>query len=270
MIVATHGIIGSSIASFDTDALAFITATGITDNTQKSAINTLVLDLKSYGIWTKMKALYPFVGGTATTHKFNLKDPRDLDIAFRLQFVNGWTHSSTGVKPNGTDAYAKTFLNPSLHISNSSSNNHISIYIRDNINELKVDMGVYNGNGGYGIDIESNLAGSGYYANLRLNQDINFTTSDSRGLHINSRTASNTHKVFVNNILKGTDTNNTTNVINGQIALACRYNVSTANYDFLSSKQQAFATIGEGLTNTDATNLYTSVNTYQVALSRNV
>jgi hypothetical protein len=269
MIIATHGIVASYIG-IDSDAQAFITAANITDTTQQNAIKTLVSDLKSYGLWTKMKAIYPFVGATASSHKFNLKDPRDLDIAFRLQFVNGWTHSSTGAKPNGTDAYAKTFLNPSIDISNSSSNNHISIYLRDNINELKVDMGVYNGNSGYGIDIESNVAGSGYYTNLRSNQDINFTTSDSRGFHINSRTASNTYKVFVNNLLKGTDTNNTTNVINGQIALACRYNVSTTNYDYLSSKQQAFATIGEGLTNTDATNLYISVNTYQVSLSRNV
>ena len=31
-----------------------------------------------------MKAIYPFVGGTATTHKFNLKDPADINAAFRL------------------------------------------------------------------------------------------------------------------------------------------------------------------------------------------
>ncbi len=43
--------------SGDADAQAFITAAGITDNTQKSAIETLVTDLKGYGIWTKMSAL---------------------------------------------------------------------------------------------------------------------------------------------------------------------------------------------------------------------
>jgi hypothetical protein len=67
----------------DVDALAFIAAASITDSTQQSAIDTLVKSLKSANIWTKMKALYPFVGGTATTHKFNLKDPRDLDAAYR-------------------------------------------------------------------------------------------------------------------------------------------------------------------------------------------
>ena len=43
---------------FDPDAQAFITAAGITDNTQKTAINTLVLDLKGYLIWTKFKAIF--------------------------------------------------------------------------------------------------------------------------------------------------------------------------------------------------------------------
>jgi hypothetical protein len=98
-------------AAFDPDAQAFITAAGITDNTQKTAINTLVVDMKGFGIWTKMKAIYPFVGGTASTHKWNLKDPRDLDAAFRLVFNGGWTHSSTGALPNGTNGYANTFLN---------------------------------------------------------------------------------------------------------------------------------------------------------------
>jgi len=37
----------------DTDAQAFITAASITDSTQQSAINTLVTQLKTYGIWTK-------------------------------------------------------------------------------------------------------------------------------------------------------------------------------------------------------------------------
>ena len=54
----------------DADAQAFITASGIS-GTEATAINTLVVNLKSANIWTKMKALYPMVGGTATSCKFN-------------------------------------------------------------------------------------------------------------------------------------------------------------------------------------------------------
>jgi len=48
----------------DADAQAFITAANITNTTQQSAIDTLVKSLKTANIWTKMKAIYPFVGGT--------------------------------------------------------------------------------------------------------------------------------------------------------------------------------------------------------------
>ena len=68
----------------DPDAIAFLMAAGITDGTQAAAINTLVIRMKADGIWTKMKAIYPFVGGSAASHKWNLKDPRDLDAAYRL------------------------------------------------------------------------------------------------------------------------------------------------------------------------------------------
>jgi hypothetical protein len=45
----------------DPDYQSFITATGITEPTQSAALETLVSDLKSYGLWSKMKAIYPMV-----------------------------------------------------------------------------------------------------------------------------------------------------------------------------------------------------------------
>ena len=56
-----YKIYGSATASFDTDYQSFITATGITQPTQSAALETLVSDLKSYGLWSKMKAIYPMV-----------------------------------------------------------------------------------------------------------------------------------------------------------------------------------------------------------------
>ena len=112
MFTATHGILARpSGAAFDADAQAFITAAVITDVTQQNAINTLVVDLKGYSIWTKFSAIYPIVGGTAAQHKFNLKNPLDTDAAFRLVFSGGWTHSANGALPNGTNGYADTKVN---------------------------------------------------------------------------------------------------------------------------------------------------------------
>ena len=125
-----------SASSNDLEAQAFITAASISDTTQQIAINQLVLDLKSYGIWNSMIAIYPFVGGSATSHKFNLKNTS----SFTLSFNGGWTHNSTGSLPNGTNAYADTGISPA---SNLGSNHNYSVYSRTNNNNGGNTIGSY-------------------------------------------------------------------------------------------------------------------------------
>ncbi len=91
-ISSITGIQSITFGGYDADAQAFFNAleadaSPVTLNTsQKDSINTLVEALKSASIWTKIKAIYPMIGGVASSHKYNLKDPRDLDAAFRLTF----------------------------------------------------------------------------------------------------------------------------------------------------------------------------------------
>jgi hypothetical protein len=271
MIVSTHGILASYVGvSYDTDAQAFINATGITDNTHKNAINQLVLDLKSYSIWTKFKAIYPFVGGTATTHKFNLKDSRDLDAAFRLQFVNGWTHSSTGAKPNGTDAYANTYLTPSTAISNVNSM-ALSNYSRTlNTSANGVQIGCYDGANEVTLyQYYSAVLRKGGSMYQFPNEAALSENPGTQGLQIISRTSSSLHKLFFNNSLLNTNTNTRTFGLPSRAIYLGASNWSTGTTQF-SPHEHAFDSIGDGLTDTEAANLYTAVNNYQVALSRNV
>lgn len=254
------------IASTDPNAQAFITAANITDPTQKSAINQLVVDLKGYGIWTKMKAIYPFVGGTASTHKYNLKDPRDLDAAFRLVFNGGWTHSSNGATPNGTNGYANTKLIPSTSLAANSS--HLSFYSRSNISQIVSEMGSRNGNDSTGIllVIGRSLNTSQYRVNTGAIY-INYSDTNSLGMMTVNRTASNLQNSFRNGVLKSTDTTSSNGLTTLEIT------ISGWNIGYISgysSKQCAFATIGDGLTNTEATDLYSAVQAFQTTLSRNV
>lgn len=89
---------------------AFFTAAGINDQDIKDAVNQLYFSLYDAGFWQKMDAIYPFVGGTAQAHKFNLKSPLDTDGAYRLTFANDvvGAHTSAGYVLNGTDRYANT------------------------------------------------------------------------------------------------------------------------------------------------------------------
>lgn len=105
-IVRTHPYYKPMVvtACSDADAQKFIDSAGIADQTQKDAICTLVRELKDSSLWTSMSAIYPFVGGTASSQKWNLKTPG----TYNLGFNGGWTHTSNGAKANGTTGYATT------------------------------------------------------------------------------------------------------------------------------------------------------------------
>jgi hypothetical protein len=263
MFLATHGILARSASGggVDPDAQAFITAAAITDPTQQSAINTLVVDLKGYSIWTKMKALYPFVGGTASTHKFNLKDPRDLDAAFRLVFYGGGTHSANGYQPNGVNGSADTFLNPSTTLG--LNNSGMSFYSREN----KVTNCLMGSGGGGGVSIlmipdfgnnfdYSSVDGDGFRTPVQ---------ADKRGLFTVSRIASANEQGYRNGVQYYN--NNFTSIArpNASILIGAR-NLS-GQY---SNVQCAFSAIHDGLTDTEAANLYTAVQNFNTALARQV
>ena len=251
-------------SSFDADAQAFITAAAITDNTQKNAINTLVLALKGYSIWTKFKAIYPIVGGTASQHKFNLKDPRDLDAAFRLTFATGWTHASTGMTPNGATAFANTFLIPATDLSLNST--HISGYVRTTLTVSapilsSEDATTYNN----GLYIWSKWSG-GYSVRVNDNtSQVAAAAADIRGFHLATRTATAVKKYRFNN----TQIFNVTTASTALNASSIYIGASRNNANYFNN-EIAFSSIGDGLTDTEAANFYTAVQAFQTTLSRQV
>lgn len=258
----------------DADAQLFITNAAITDTIQKAAIDKLVTDLKGYGIWTKMKALYPFVGGTSSQHKYNLKDPRDLNAAFRLVFNGGWTHSSTGALPNGTNSWADTFFfNGGANNSWTSKDNaNMSYYSRTDNNFQQIEIGLYQGatnnNNGFATRYLSNQ--SFYTLSIAGNSGtLNTVNTDGRGFYSANRNAVNTLNGWKNGVKQG-QVASTSFTGNGALSypLAC-VNEDGAKVAY-SSKECAFASFGDGLTDTEAANYYTAVQTFQTTLSRNV
>jgi hypothetical protein len=257
----------------DPDAQAFITAAGLTNPTQQNAINTLVLSLKANNIWQKFKAIYPFVGGTATTHKFNLINPADTNAAFRLVFSGGWTHSSNGALPNGTNGYANTFLSPSTSLTNN--NTHMSYYSRTNTqgaNKGLIGASV----GGSFIPLYTIYGRSG--SNVFFMDSYNYNTNRNQGAEttgqsflLSTRISNTSFKSFRNNSLVATGVNaNADNVtgINFPISIG-GLNLGGSVSQF-SDFQCAFASIGDGLTDTEAANFYTAVQAFNTTLGRQV
>lgn len=245
-------------SSVDADAQAFITAASITDPTQQSAIITLVTDLKGYNIWTKFKAIYPIVGGSASSHAVNLKTPG----TFNLTFATGWTHSATGMTPLNTFANTSLIENTSLNTNDS----HISIYSRTNTSVgVLCDIGAATGS--TQSNIFPNLGGV-FYPRIQASNSGTSVNLDTRGLFMANRVNS-TQVQGWRNTTKYTISSNSTGKVTVPFWLADLNNNGVSG-GVQSTRQLAFASIGDGLTDTEAANFYTAVNAYQVALSRNV
>jgi hypothetical protein len=273
MILASHGIIGSSIVQIDADWLAYynrvIDAGGTLSTTEQNATKQLVADLKANSLWTPMKAIYPMVGASAAACAQNLKSS-----SFTGSFTSGWTFASTGVTPNGTSAYMQTNFIPSVEFVSASSN-HLSFYSRTNQSvATNCEMGAFDTSTGVPIvtlAIKSNSSGSLARYELRhfcLNGIFGPAgPSDTRGFACNTKISSGAVKGFWNNSLIGSEI-----VVDAltdkEIYIGGRNSNGTANQ--FSLKECAFASIGDGLTDTEASDFYTAVQAFQTTLSRNV
>jgi len=257
MILASHGLIASQIASFDADAVAFFgrvtTAGGTLSATEKAAVNTLVLDMKSAGIWTSMKAIYPMVGASAAACAQNLKSS-----SFTGTFTSGWTFASTGVTPNGSSAYMDTGCNANTQLTLNS--NSFSVYLNTTVSGLVIPIG--SGSSAF-ILPEFSL---GIYSRNANGSTYNINTvSNNLGLTMSKRISS-AGSINVKNGSSFAQSTDTSVSFDNQ-----NFYVGAANFGgYYYSGRIALAQIGDGLTNTQSSNFYTAVQAFQTTLSRNV
>ena len=267
MISPTNRLFGGGGGAYTARTTAFATATGITDTTILGALNDFDLGLISNSLDTKMKAVYPFVGTTATTQKFNFMDSRDLDIAFRLQFNGGGTFSSNGYLPNGTNAYANTYYNQTTQ-GDSLSSGHLSYYSRSNTGASGINIGTQQTAGVIKYNF-LNIGNSASYYYPNSIGGTNFPDTDYRGFYLGNRN-SLTNINFWKSGIKKVEISSFTNYGNINVNIfigAMSNNGSPSNY---STKECAFASIGLGLTDTEASTFYNLVQAMQTSLSRQV
>jgi hypothetical protein len=251
----------TAVNVIDPDAVAFLSrvnaAGGSLTNLEFNAVNTLTLNLKFYNIWTAIKALYPMVGASAAACAQNLKSS-----SFTGTFSSGWTFASTGVTPNGTNAFMNTTVNGSTDINLDDV--HISVYLRTNNDGVKSDIGIFNGSNS-GLHILSRLSNQQY---ARMNDNASgLNSSDSRGFRLGVRNSSS----FINNIINSVKTQinvASVSLVNLPIYISALNQPSAAG--LFSDRENAFASIGDGLTDTQATDFYNAIQTFQTTLSRQV
>jgi hypothetical protein len=254
MILASHGIIASQIASFDADAVAFFarvtTAGGTLSTTEKQAVNQLVLDLKANSLWSAMKAIYPMVGASAAACAQNLKSS-----SFTGSFSTGWTFASTGVQSTAANGYMDTQLLASTSLSTSSAQLSVYINTAPNGNQF-LAHGTLDG------FLQTN--GGAIYGSLATSSFSFVSNTDNAAFYMVNRQGASTLKLIKNSSVQLTATTTGSAYTSTQNMLLNAYTTTT----FINNCRYAFASIGDGLTDTESGNLYTAVQNFNTTLSR--
>lgn len=260
--------------AYDTDAQAFFTAVeggGDTlTTTQKDAVNQLVLDLKADSIWSNILYAYPLVGGTATAHKWNLKDPQDTDAAYRVTWGSVMAHNSLGIigTSNDQNSYGDTHYNPSAA---SATGHTIAMYFNQGLVATPANEYDY----GAFISPNDNMISFGF--NNQTTMFANWQATSYK------TTTSGTYTKSV--YASSNDGTNTTIYQNGSQLLTAAQGYGTVNisYYLLASNRTGTPGItGEtgrgigiaiaysvGLDSTEHSNLSTAITDYVTSLSRN-
>jgi hypothetical protein len=255
----------SGVYAVHPEAERFIAVAGITNTTQKRAIRDLVSDLKTAGIWGKFIAIYPFVGGTATSHSYNLVNPS----LYQVTWTGSPTHDANGVDFNGTSQYGNTGLNALSVLS--QANNHISLYSRDNTivaSGDQKDVGAGNNTTGENIALTAGrpIGDHTIYASSDGYTLASGQTKSGFFLGTRTGTGSNIFLYRNNSSIGSYSSFGIATMPNLSIYIGAQNTEGTATS--FSNRQLTIVTIGEGLNSTQGGSLYTAVSNYNNTLVR--
>lgn len=272
VVTASNGLSASAdsntvaqILTVRTDS--FLTASSISDSTIRGALNTFDIGMIANSLDTKMKAVYPFVGGTASTHKWNFMDARDLDAAYRLMFSGTWTHLANGAIPNGTNASANSFFNPSVNASTSGFG--FGIYSRTNSTTGTQIYGVIETV--TNTPVTQNSLSTGSFINGTLSQNtITYTAAPSTRFIYCRRNSTTMMQGYRDGVSLGTNTTAPLGMPNGQFRFGGRWNATSGTVDLYTTHQIAIGVLDIGLSDAQALTLRTLVDQFVTTLGRNV
>jgi hypothetical protein len=260
---------------FDQSATNFLSAINNNNTTIRSAINEFVQELKSNGVWYKCSGIYPFVGGTAQSHKYNLKNPIDSNSGLRLTFAGaGTVHNSNGVNFIGSNDYADTHFVPSGNLTGLPV--HISLLSLQDSSQSSIDVGSWTNISNrllLYLDNSSNQAVFDAYDGV--SGRVSVSSVDSEAFYVASRATDQSGflLLFNTSTTPASSAVTTTNVFGNPKPDVSVYlgNVNSGNSPFGSDGDRyvGFFSFGDGLTSGESVNLYTAVKNLQYNLGRN-
>ena len=267
----------SSPLSGTTEALAYlnrvVVSGGTVSPTASAATITLFTSIVSNGLWDKVYAMYPVLGGVAASHSINARSSVGL---YDITFNGGWAHTSSGMAANGTNGYGTTLTRPDLVYGTSPSHLSISVNAQGTVSRV-YDMGANSSDATLTqqLNIMSkrnpadglSLFDAGDYSggNGRVSTT---TATTANGITVGSARAATDRIIYKNGFTMATQTaNQALSYTANDIFIGAQNAGGTAKY--FTDNRYSFATIGSGLTNTEIVNLTNIINTYQTSLGRN-
>ena len=266
------------IPPLDTDAQAFIDAAAITGTTQQNALNQLVLDLKGTGsttnntdVWSNISAFYPFcpidnTTATAAAYKWNLKDPRDLDAAYRLTFVNNPLYDvSLGLNQNASNnAYSDSHLIPLNDLPTDSNGVTISFSRFSSANSVGYALAARNN-----ATFDSNGIQAPYLSKDGISDGVVISDNGSFNMNVytTSRLNSTDFSFYESGVSIGTSANASSFTPDFSYYLMAM-NVRGGVSGLIDDVGFNSASIHSGLSVNQAQDIYDAITTYNTALGR--
>ena len=252
----------------DADAKNYLDTALIADTDQRLIVNDFYVYCKDNYVYNYLSAFWLFIGGTSSAHSYNGKNP----LIHQLTYAGGLTHSSTGIKPNGTNGYANTNFNVNtLNILDC----HFSYYSRENIaNDAFLGFGETGEN-----SLQLYLRGAYYTEKIHaVIGKSNGTTSfdnivanniNSSGFFLVNRFGTSS-KIYRNSGILGSKTSTISGTfsLSRNLFLGCRNFGNTPNS--FDTREFCFSSVGLGLDDTQEALLYTGVQNLQTALGRQI
>lgn len=253
----------------DADVKKYKTKSGVSDSVIIGKVNTYVTELKAAGLWSKFYAIYPFLGATATTNSFNLKDP---DF-YQIFWAGGMTYGTLGVDFNGTTGFGDTNFDFSA-IASTIEDIHFSFCTTDaNGGLANIPMGVGSTAADDRIRMAFDAGTNNYYADMWSNADIAGRVLVSgmgapAGHYLATRYNDSAAFVYLDGVQMAL--NSTT--VNVSEVPSDTFYIGAANVAGVAAgfttKTFGLATIGKYMTGTDMTSFQTITDKFLTSLGR--
>lgn len=253
----------------DPDVKKYKNKSGVSDGVIIPFVNTYVTELKAAGLWSKFYAIYPFLGGTASTSSYNLKD---ADY-YQVSWAGGMTYGTLGVDFNGTSGFGDTNFDFSA-LSSTIENIHISFYTADaNGGLANIPMGVGSTAADDRIRMAFDAGTNNYYADMWSNASIVGRVLVSGlgapgGHYLATRLSDADARVYLDGVLQASNTS-TTDVSD---VPSDTFYIGAANVAGVASgfttKTFGLSTIGMHLTAGEVTSFQTITDKFLTSLGR--